>query len=615
MWFSAFVSAFQNDRGTIPANIGDNILITNNIYITKYSLNAVILVREMSQDTPLAWISDLQESVKHSLPDVQIDVTVKAIKYPVNTSDSSLKSRMRTWEITLDNPFTTEFQKQRAARCLYTVDIANSGEKFFKGVTYITVRAQDGRNLSKALQRTEEYLNGIGAAYRIIKSNLRPHMEFMLAMSDKRTRKTKDIPAMVYSRQTIAESLPLTQGMNDTAGTFMGIDILSQTPYLINFRSSAAAKNIYISAASGAGKTILAQNWFMDMSSDGYNMCIMDIKGTEFTAFTEARGGTVISLSPSSTNYVNTFSFSKTEAGSEPLVYYNTRLSLSKKKMLCLANLGEPESRGDELLEEFLQAFYSNLGVTADNPSTWERTNSVTPYGVYAELVRYVSPAIIKKYQDVAERILSKLAIYMSPTGSSSHMFRNPLEYKEILKTPVLTFSFGLIDGTANFDREMFKARVLDMTIINEEYIAGKAKKGEWTGKVLEESQIAPDYLIDLYQKDFTIRRSQNQVTILLGNSVSALAGNPHANGILENINILVIGNLPLDSREYLTHQYGLEDYAGLIDDLREPREENEHAFLLVNRFQTKSTVAKLKAFIPKNVINGHLYKKVNTDD
>lgn len=614
MWFSTFISMFQNDRGSIPRNIGDNVMITNNTYITKYSINAVILVKEMSQDTPLAWMSDIQKAVKKSNAGVQVGITVKARKYFINPTDTSLKSRIRTWELTLDNPFATEFQKQRAARCIYTADIANSGAKFFKGVTFITIRAQNGRLLKSALQRAEEYLNSVGAAYRHITSNLQSYMGFMLTMSDRRDRKVRDIPAMVYSRQTISESLPITQGMNDNKGTFMGIDTLSNTPYLIDFRSSAGAKNIYVAASSGSGKTVLVQNWFMDMSTDGYNMCIMDIKGTEFTAFTEARGGVVISLSPSSTYYVNTFRLDKTEAQGNTQVYFAARFNLSKKKMLCLANLGDLESRGDELLEEFLKAYYREIGVSAQNPNSWDKSHSVTPYEIYAALQRYVSYEIVQKYSDVAVRLLSKLEMYMSTDGSASHIFQTPLEYKSILDTPVLTFSFGIIDGAVNYDDAMFKARVLDMSVINEEYIAGKARKGEWTGKVLEESQIAPDYLISLYQKDFTIRRSQNQVTILLGNSVSALANNPFAKGILENINILVLGDLPYDSREYLTRQYGLEDYADMLDSIRERCLENEHAFILINHFSAKATMAKLKAFIPKNVIEGSLYKQVNTD-
>ena len=39
MWISTLISALYNDRGKIPPNIGNNILVMNNQYITKYSLN------------------------------------------------------------------------------------------------------------------------------------------------------------------------------------------------------------------------------------------------------------------------------------------------------------------------------------------------------------------------------------------------------------------------------------------------------------------------------------------------------------------------------------------------------------------------------------------------
>jgi hypothetical protein len=350
------------------------------------------------------------------------------------------------------------------------------------------------------------------------------------------------------------------------------------------------------------------------MSSDGCNMCIMDVKGTEFTAFTEARGGVVLPLGPSGTKYVNTFRLDKSEAGIDLKTYYNSRLGLSKTRMLLLSDLPpDSVSRGDALLEGFLESMYAEMGVTPGNPNTWERSARVTPYEVFDKLSGYLSPGIRARYDGIADKIHSKLAVYMSRHGSGSHVFSEPLELKNILDAPVVTFSFGLTGGISEYDKALVRARLLDMNLINEEFIAYKAKRGEWTGKVLEESQIADDYLLDMYSKDFTIRRSQNQVTILLGNSVSALADNPHAKGILENINILVLGRLPYDSREYLVRQYGLEDYADLIDDIRQPRPDNEHAFLLVNRLQAKSTVAKLKAFVPGGVVNGRLYKQVNT--
>ena len=615
MWFSTFLAAFFKDRGSIPANIGNNMMIGNNTFITKGALHGIILVTEMGRDTPVAFTSDMISSVKSKVPEVAIDIAFKQRRVDYDLQSSDMKGRIRTWELTLDNPFSTDQSKRRAARCLYTVDIAKSGERMYKANIYIIVRAPSGTLLNQATDQVGNYLSSIGAAYRIIKSDLKKHLDLALIMSDKRQVVHKDLPAQIMSRQTLAEVLPDTQGMNDINGTFLGIDRKMLSPYFINFRSTAKAKNIVVCAASGAGKTFLVQNWFLDMHATFYNMCIMDIKGTEFTAFTKAAGGIILSMRPSSTYYVNTFKFDREEAGDDPRVYFDERFNLSKETMMLLADLPpDMAPQGEAMIEDFLQALYLQLGVSGDNMNTWYRTNSLNPYAVFDRLEAYCSNDIRRKYVGVADRILTRLRIYMSRTGSNSHMFRDAFDYKDILDTKVLTFDFGMLEAGTNTDQAMFKVRVLYMDLLNDQYVSYKYRKGEWTGKVLEESGIAADYLIRLYAKDFMLRRAQNQVTILLGNSISSLVSNPNAKGIMENTNILVLGTLNKSSRDYLTEEFGLD---AEFDDLEEITRNPDYAntFLLVNKMQKDATTALLKAYVPDRVVSGRLFKFVDTEE
>lgn len=615
MWFSTFLASFFRDRGSIPANIGNNILIGNNQYTTKDAITAIILVTEMGTDTPMGFISDMIESVKSKVPDISIDVTIKTKNKEYDLQGADMKSRIRTWQLTLDNPAAVDRNKRRAARCLYTVDVVKSGERIYKGQMYIMVRSKTGSSLQRGLEQVSNYLTSIGAAHRIIKNDMKRHMELGLLMSDYRSSDTKDLPAQVFSRQTLAEILPVTQGLNDTTGTFMGIDRKMLGPYFINFRASAKAKNIVCCAGSGYGKTFLVQNIFLDMHADNYNMCIMDIKGTEFGAFTKAAGGIVLSMRPTSTFYVNTFRLDKNEAGTDPRVYFDQRFNLSKETMMLLADMPEDmTSQGEALIEEFMQAMYLEMGVSAENPNTWYRTDKLDPYEVYDKFEGYCSYDIKRKYEGVAMRMLTRLSIYMSRIGSNSHMFRDQFNYKDILDTKVLTFDFGMLGTGDATDQAMFKVRVLYMSLLNDQYVAYKYSKGEWTGKVLEESGIAADYLIKLYAKDFMLRRAQNQITILLGNSISNLASNKNANGILENANILILGGLNQSSREYLVNEFGLEREAQELEDLA-ANPDYMNTFLLVNKMQKDATTALLKAYVPEHVVKGALFKIVDTED
>lgn len=615
MWFSTFISAFFHDRGSIPANIGNNMMIGNNTFITKGAIQALIIVTEMGTDTPIAWISEMISSVKSKVPDIAIDVTMKCRRHEYNLNGGDMRGRIRNWTLTLDNPVASDTSKRRAARCLYTIDIVKSGERIYKSQIYIIIRAKTGDSLNRGVEQVSIYLNSIGAAHKVIKNDIKRHLDYMLMMSDKRNASVKDLPTQIFSRQTLAESLPDTQGMNDEQGTFLGIDRKMLSPYFINFRATAKAKNVVVCAASGAGKTFLVQNWFLDMHATGYNMCIMDIKGTEFGAFTRAAGGIILSMRPQSTFYVNTWKLDKEEAGEDPRVYFDERFNLSKETMMILADLPEEmQSQGEALIEEFIQALYMQIGVSGDNLNTWGRTTQLNPYTVFEYFEDFCSTDIRRKYLGVADRMLTRLRIYMSRNGSNSHMFRDPFDYKDILDTKVLTFDFGMLGSGQGTDQAMFKVRVLYMNLLNDQYVAHKYAKGEWTGKVLEESGIAADYLIRLYAKDFMLRRAQNQVTILLGNSISSLASNENAKGILENTNILVLGSLNKSSRAYLEDEFGLDKETEDLESLfKNPDYIN--TFLLVNKMQKDATTALLKAYVPEHVVQGTLFKIVDTED
>ena len=177
MWFSTFIAALYNDRGSIPVNIGNNLMIGNNIYISKNALSAVIVIKEMSTDTPVAFMSELIRSVKGRVPDITIDFTLKNRRHHYDVHDNGLKSRIRSWQATLEAPMTTDVQKRRAARLLYSVDIVRSGEQMYYSNIYITVRAKTGAQLNRGLEQATSYLASIGAVYKIVKNDIKSHLD------------------------------------------------------------------------------------------------------------------------------------------------------------------------------------------------------------------------------------------------------------------------------------------------------------------------------------------------------------------------------------------------------------------------------------------------------
>ena len=208
---------------------------------------------------------------------------------------------------------------------------------------------------------------------------------------------------------------------------------------------------------------------------------------------------------------------------------------------------------------------------------------------------------------------LARMRVYMHRKGNSSHIHQEPYSYRDVLQTKILTFDFGILeDSASNVDPVVFQLRVMDMEIINDEYVSYKKKHGEWTMKVLEESQVCSDYLLEIYVREMTLRRAQNQVTFLLGNSISALQSKPVAKPLLDSINILVCGVLNDSNQRYLVDEYDLGEnnkkkLESIAGDMR-----FIHTFLLVNRMQQDATTALIKSYVPKKVRDGKLFKVVD---
>lgn len=615
MWLSTLISKFFMDRGLIPSNIGNNILVTNNLCISKNHLTALIQIIEMEEITPVSWASDLMKYVKEQTTGVVMDITFKNQKYSPDLTPSAMNSKEKTWRQTLDNPFMPESYVRRAARCLYTLDVARSGTHMYKSRIYIKIRAKNGTDLKRGVQVVSTYLSSVQAKYKRLQSNLEEHLQYVTLMCDKKPKHLKDVAPVIFSIQTLAESMPAIQGANDEKGVLMGYDTISGYPYLIDFKSTAAAKNILVEALSGWGKTFIAAFWLYSFFANGFNLAIMDIKG-EFTALTDALHGVHLSMRPSSTYYINTYRWLPEEVFDGDYQHYaNERYKMSKERMLCICDMDEKDSsHAESLLEEFLQYVYVSIGVSIKNVSTWKRTNKLTPYIIFDMFENYVSNEIRHKYIDVVDKMLERLRIYMSRSGSKAHMYRDAYSYSEILNTRCLTFDFGMLDSSSQNDHVTFHLRVMDMIAINDAYVSYKKSKGAWTAKLLEESQVVDDWLTRIYTREITLRRAQNQCTVLLGNSIAALAENPLSKPIVENMNILCLGSLNMSSRKFLREEYGLkESEISTLEDIQtEP--DMQRKFLLINRMEPNATTAVLEANVTEEVSESKLFKVVDTE-
>lgn len=605
MWINYLLSSMQKDRGKIPDNIGNKMLITNNMYVTRYYMSSVIHVTSLSLDTPQTWTSELTHFLRKRDCDAVIDFKFKNKPMDVDIHEQGMQARIAAWERTADSPDATYKEKETAARCLYTCEELKSGKDLMETRIFITVRAKLGSKLAQAEKLVFTYLNSIGANYELVSGSLKDKLQYMFLMSNQHFAEVKDMKAVVNSNQTLAQMLPNTNAFNSHRGTYMGINVLNNTQYLLDWRAISIARNLYIIAPSGVGKTVMALNLCCSAREDGYAVCIQDIKGNEFNNFVNGTGGYIVSLREYSTGYINSWKMNADDTTDEQAEsYFTQRVNLSKEQMTILAGLTEQAEKTDlaELLDAFHNSLYISLGVMPSNRNTWSNTQDLNPFVIYEKFIQYMTPEMQRKYSLIARRVINNLRMYMSKSGTKSYIFKQEFDYLSILKAPTLMFDFGILEGSDGMsDPAVFRLKFAYMRKLNAEFVAYKYSKGIKVLKILEEAQIAvrdPEIMAG-YVEEYTLRRAQGQTTVLLGNSISALVDNYASAPLIENTRALMVGELPPKALQTVIDCFGLEDYRELLEVVG-TTPEYKNSFVFVNNMESKAIMPILKVHLDK---------------
>ncbi|MBR1737505.1 MAG: hypothetical protein IJ736_10905, partial [Firmicutes bacterium] len=382
-----------------------------------------------------------------------------------------------------------------------------------------------------------------------------------------------------------------------------------------DLRATARAKNFYVLGPSGEGKTFLVITWLIDMFADGYSISITDIKGNEFTAFTLACGGKVVSMRPGSTSYVNTFKISQdgVSQGEPPEHYFKENVKLSKMILTIITGIDDQRSiKVSALMEEFLDALYLQIGVSANNTNTWKRTEELSPFKVYEYFKRYISEDIKRVYADILDDVFMAFNTYLEPSGSGSELFSSEYVIEELINTRVITFDYGLLDKNRIADPVALELKQLFAKLITDSFVRSNKDKKLHTVRILEESQMTTKLQKRMYAEEISLRRSQNQINIMLGNSIAALKNDEDSAIILDNINIWVLGRLTRSNMKYLIEEYSLEDYEEQMEDINK-NSNLDRTFLVINKLHRNTTSAMLKAFVPNSVVKGSIFKVVDS--
>lgn len=615
MWINYLVSMTMKDRGKIPDNIGDRILITNNMYITKLYLTTIVHIYELGQNTPVTLMEILCGALRDRGNKAILDMTCKNNKYDYDPKNSGLQSRIRSWEINVDSDVTSRRMRERSARCLYTVEVAQSGKILKNTRMFLSIRAKDIRTLNNAEKIIYDMLGSMGCVYMPAHSNIKQNLEYISILGN-RTYDLKGLTPVMTSNVILSQIVPNCGSFNDKKGYYFGMNVMNGQPYYVNTAEITVARNMYAVAPSGVGKTVLALNMAQSAYENGSACCFMDIKGNEYTNFINATNGYTVSLRATSNEYINSWKMCKEDTTYDKAeAYFKSRIQFSKQQMIILSGIRDREQllEFEELLDEFHDAMYITLGAIPGNMNSWVATENLTPYEVFDRFERYLTPEKRSKYS-FSKTVLGTIRMYMSATGSKSYVFKREFDYARILSADTLSFDFGILANTtiSDIDADLFRLKFLYMSKLNGDFTTRKYAEGRRTFKVLEESQVVSDEIMEMYVQEYTLRRSQNQDTLLLGNSVQALHNNKASQALIENTRGLFIGELTLDARKTVMEQFDLQHLENYI---KIPGSSNRYknCFVFINNMQKKSLYPIIQVQIRNGEDGRPVLYKVNT--
>ncbi|MBR3598467.1 MAG: hypothetical protein IKL53_01170 [Lachnospiraceae bacterium] len=616
MWINYLVSLTMKDRGKIPDNIGDRILITNNTYITKLYMTTIIHVYELGVGTPVTFMGMVNNALRDRGNRAIVDCTCKNKKYMYDPKNSGLASRIRVWENNLNSDMTSRKMKDRSTRCLFTVKMADSGVQLKNTRMFLQVRAKDINTLNQAEKIIFDLLRDTGSTYMPAHSTIRRDLEY-ISLIGNRTTDVKGITPVMTSNIVLSQLIANTGSYNDRDGYYLGMNVRNGSHYYVNMGKITVARNMLVVSKSGVGKTALAMNIAQSAYESGSAVSMMDIKGNEFVNFAKATNGYIISLRPTSIEFINSWVMRKEDTSEEHAeAYFKSRVQFSKQQMIILSGIRDREKllEFEELLDEFHSGLYNFLGVTATNMNSWSNTLNLHPYEVFERFLKYLTPEKWSKYS-ISKSVIGTLRMYMSESGTKSYVFKREFDYNSILNAKTLVFDFGLLGQSAMSDTEvdLFRLKFLYTSRLNSDFTTRKYAEGLRTLKILEESQVVSPEIMEMYVQEYTLRRSQMQDTLLLGNSVLSLAGNENSKPLIENTTGLFIGELTLDARNALIEQFGLQH---LSDHIKLPGSapKYKNCFVFINNMQNKKLYPILQIQLEKDEETGKPREyKVNT--
>lgn len=294
--------------------------------------------------------------------------------YPVYVSDvlSNLKRKIGEMEATIadaeenNKPVNPQVSAALSDALALQAELAKGMERFFQFGLYITLSAEDKKDLDEATNKLLSTLSSLLLVAKTATLQMEDGFKTTIPIGQDRLNISRNMDT-----SSLASTFPFTSAtLTQEKGILYGVN--QQNGSLVVFdRFSLENANEVVFGKSGSGKSYTIKLEIMRQFMFGSEVIVIDPE-REYDKLAQTLGGEHVDFSPSSAIKINPFDLSGFyEEGENEL-----GIKILSLRALLKIMLGELDPTQDAILDRALIATYAIKGITTD-PETQKKTPPV----------------------------------------------------------------------------------------------------------------------------------------------------------------------------------------------------------------------------------------------
>lgn len=601
-WSEYILNFIYKSKVEIPTDIGQNYKIVGNTLVTNKGFTTLLSAIEYEDTISSNAYTQLIRDVKNLSSDgVKISVHVSSKKSKYLTSKKANREQYDNW-VEILPALKNDNKAVDTARRIYAFEQMKSANYTVDFTTKVSLYAPTLDKLKSLQDITLMIANRLGITFLEVENDVQGNMlNYMPWMYSSKVNPART-QAFAQTDVEFAKGFGCT-AMKEAAGVCLGLRAKSNVPYLADFKRSSNAKNIYVIAPSGQGKTFLVSTWLQDMSlDDSYRFFITDVKGNEFTSFINDMDGIIINAvkAGSHLNYFNFLSGSPEEDSS----FFTKRLEKVYELLTLFFDDADSRYREDiiSIVRSSVETYLLSNGVQREVKSSW-KTLSFT--GWY----KHLKNSYLKDIKNTEENKI--MYNTLKPFFEDLSLFSSELDIEKVKNSRAISISIGMITEDESTNKVGTRlANFLSAEICNL-YIAHNKAQKLFTTIVNEEAQLVSERDLKRYAKDVSLRRSQNAITIIIANSIKT-TDNPSMRIIIDSITMWVVGKVNREQVDYISNIQELQDkYVDVIKENSNDRL-NLRNFTIIDKINKVVKVDTIYVNLPESIASTKRYKTVD---